>query len=323
MNRQQRGNKMSTITSTVTPLETRMASDVSGRIYSVDRAQFSRDFNKRPFQVKHPLAGHPAFTMDRLHELLERSLKIPDKVYWNAGKKAIGQKWNDRPGRDFSVAEAFQRIRETDAWIVIFGAECDPEINVLLERGMAEIREMTGISLAHESKNSGCIIFITSPHRVTEYHIDRECSMLLQIHGKKTIHIFDKYDREVLPEAELERFWTNDNNAAMYKPELQSRATSFLLEPGTAVHIPINAPHWLENGDDISVSVNQNFQYKNDKLANIYRSNYYMRKFGFNPQPPGRSLVKDRIKAHSMQVPVYLAKQAAAIKGKLRGKQVG
>lgn len=296
------------------------APQVPERIYTVDRAIFAENFNQRPFTVDHSLSGHPAFTMDRLHELLERSLPIPDKVYWNAGKRGIGQRWSDRPGRDFSIEEAFRRIRETDAWIIIFGADRDPEIHDMLEQGLAEVQGLTGIPLDREAKSSQSIIFITSPHRITEYHIDCECSMLLQIYGKKTIHVFDQTDRDVLTEQELERFWTVDTNAATYKPDLQNRATSFLLEPGKAVHIPINAPHWLENGDDISVSVNQNFQYKNDKLANIYRANYYIRKMGLNPLPPGRSQLQDRLKGQGMNVPVALAKKAVAMKKKLLHK---
>jgi hypothetical protein len=308
-------------TSTIAPPKTGTIPTVPERIFTVDRAKFGEDFNKRPFLLEHSLASHPAFTMDRLHELLERSLSIPDKVYWNAGKKDIGQRWKDRPGRDFSIEEAFRRIRETDAWIIIFGADRDPEIHALLEQGLAEVQGMTGIPLDREAKSSQSIIFITSPHRITEYHIDKECSLLLQVHGKKTIHVFDQKDREVLTEEELERFWTVDNNAATYKPDLQGRAKSFLLEPGKAVHIPINAPHWLENGDDISVSINQNFEYRNEKLANVYRANYYARKMGLAPLPPGRSQMRDRIKAHGMRLPVFMAKQAVAVKESLKSKK--
>lgn len=311
---------MSTMTNTVAPRIQSPVHDTPKNIFTVDPARFAEDFNKRPFTLEHSLGGHPAFTMDRLHGLLERSLPIPNKVYWNAGKKAIGQRWKDRPGRDFSIEEAFQRIRETDAWIIIFGADRDPEIHALLEQGLGEVQGMTGIPLDREAKSSQSIIFITSPHRITEYHIDKECSLLLQIHGKKTIHVFDQNDREVLSEEELERFWSVDNNAATYKEKLQERAKSFLLEPGKAVHIPINAPHWLENGDDISVSINQNFEYRNEKLANIYRANYYARKMGLTPTPPGRSYVRDRIKAHGMRLPVFMAKQALAAKEKLRRK---
>ena len=311
---------MSTITSTVAPPAAETISHTPKRIFDVDRAKFAQDYNVRPFTLDHPLSSHPAFTMDRLQDLLERSLPIKGKVYWNAGKKDIGQKWRDRPGRDFSVEEAFRRIRETDAWITIFGAEQDPEIHDLLEQGLTEVQDLTGIRLDREAKITQSYIFITSPHRVTEYHIDRECSMLLQIHGKKTIHIFDKTDREVLTEEELEHFWTVNNNAPNYKPNLQHRATSFQLEPGKAVHIPTNCPHWLQNGNDISVSVNQNFVFREEKLGNIYRANYYARKMGLTPLPPGQSYLRDQIKAHGMRLPSFLAKNARAAKEKLRKK---
>lgn len=311
---------MSTITSTIAQPVKGSAPRTPDRIFTVDREQFARDYNKRPFSLQHNLSSQPAFTMDRLHALLERSLPIKDKVYWNAGPKRIDQRWSDQPGRDFSIEEAFRRIRECDAWIIIFGAERDPEIHDFLERGLAEVQELGGISLAKEAKTHQSILFITSPHRITNYHIDCECSLLLQIYGKKTIHIFDQTDREVLTELELERFWTVDTNAAIYKEALQHRAMSYLLEPGMAVHIPTNAPHWLQNGDDISVSVNQNFQYRNERLANIYRANYYLRKMGVNPLPPGHSVLKDRFKGESMVVPVALGKQLQDFKKRFEKK---
>lgn len=311
---------MATTTANIAGPNREATTHVPERLYAVNREKFAENFNRRPFMLDHSLSGHPAFTMDRLHSLLERSLPIPNKVYWNAGKKAINQRWKDRPGRDFSIEEAFRRIRETDAWIIIFGADRDPEIHDLLEQGLKEVEQMTGIELSKEAKSRQSIIFITSPHRITEYHIDRECSLLLQVYGKKTIHIFDQWDREVLSEEELERFWSVDNNAAIYKPDLQHRASSFLLEPGKAVHIPINAPHWLENGDDISVSVNQNFEFLDKRLGNIYRANYLVRKMGFHPVPPGKSPVRDAIKAHGMKLPIFAARQARDLREKLRKK---
>ncbi|MEO6966794.1 MAG: hypothetical protein ABI076_13020 [Acidobacteriaceae bacterium] len=309
---------MSTTTATVAPSVSREVSHAPERLYSVNREKFAQNFNRHPFMLDHSLSSHPAFTMDRLYTLLERSLPIPNKVYWNAGKKGINQRWDDRPGRDFSIEEAFRRIRETDAWIIIFGADRDPEIHDLLEQGLAEVQEMTGIALSKEAKSRQSIIFITSPRRITEYHIDRECSLLMQVYGKKTIHVFDQTDREVLSEEELERFWTADTNAATYKPHLQHRASSFLLEPGKAVHIPINAPHWLENGDDISVSVNQNFEFLDQKLGNVYRANYYARKMGFHPRPPGQSQMRDAIKAQGMRFPSFAAQRVRALGAKLK-----
>jgi hypothetical protein len=143
-------------------------------------------------------------------------------------------------------------------------------------------------------------LFITSPNRITTYHIDRECNYLLQIHGDKVISLFDRYDREVLPEEELERFWSVDNNAAVFKEHYRDRGRDFRLSPGTGVHIPVNAPHWLRNGNNISVTLAITFQFPDTHLANVYRVNYYLRKAGLRPLPPGRSKVRDALKAWAM-----------------------
>lgn len=62
------------------------------------------------------------------------------------------------------------------------------------------------------------MIFLTSPNRVTSYHIDRECNFLMQVSDEKTINVFDRNDHEVVPDEELENFWSKDNNAGIYKP---------------------------------------------------------------------------------------------------------
>ncbi len=280
----------------------------SGQIMDIQPATFAEKFNKVSFDFQHKLQNQPALSMDRLMELFEKTLPYPDQVYWDAGEKDVNQRWNERPGRDFPADQAIERIRENGAWIILFGAERDPEIAALLEESIQEVNELSGGKLFPLMKVRSAYIFITSPRRITTYHIDRECNFLLQIRGEKTIHVFDRYDRDVLPESELETFWTKDNNAPRYRPELQGRAQSTLLKPGTGVHIPVNATHWLQNGDDISVSLSLNFQFKNEQLGNVYRANYYLRKLGLNPTPPGKRSSLDHLKARGMSVPVAAAK---------------
>lgn len=293
--------------------------DKNGPILQVSEDVFRRHFDKTPFLFEHALADHPAFTMNRLAQLLEMTIPHPELLYWDAGQKEINQRWNDQPGRDFPVEEAFKRIREKGAWIILFGAERDPEIAALLERGMDQIESLCGYSVFNDVKVRDAYIFITAPKRITAYHIDFQCGFLLQLHGDKTIHVFDRGDREVTTEEEIERFWTKDTNAAIYKPEFQSRAHTWLLKPGLGVHLPVNSPHWLQNGDDISVSLSLNFQFKNSRLADIYRANYYLRKLGIQPIPPGISMWRDRAKAHSMATPVAIAKMLKNLNGK-KGK---
>lgn len=289
--------------------------DIGSEVFQIAPDEFRREFNKSSFTFPHTLAGHPAFTMERLEKLLEMTVSHPELLYWDAGEKRIDQRWNEKPGRDFSVQEAFRRIRECGAWIILFSAERDPEIARILEQSMQQVQELSGYNLFDEVKVRSAYIFITAPHRVTSYHIDFQCNFLLQLHGEKTIHVFDQNDRELLTEEELERFWTNDTNAAVYKPELQNRAHTVVMKPGMGVHLPVNAPHWLKNGDDISVSLSLNFQFKNAKYANIYRANYFLRKMGMNPAPPGRSKTFDLLKGHGMDLPVESMKLLKKLKG--------
>jgi hypothetical protein len=298
------------------------AAPVEPEVFRIPTGEFQQRFNKSPFAFRHTLAGRPAFTMERLENLLEMTIPHPELLYWDAGEKRVDQRWNEKPGRDFSVQEAFRRIRESGAWIILFSAERDPEIAHILEESMLQVQRLSGYDLFDDVKVRNAYIFITAPHRVTTYHIDFQCGFLLQLHGTKTIHLFDQTDRELLPEEELERFWTKDTNAATYRPEMQDRASTVVLEPGIGVHVPVNAPHWLQNGDDISVSLSLNFQFKNPKIANIYRTNYYLRRLGLHPTPPGRSRLLDYAKGYGMNIPVEAIKMMKKLKGKETGSRI-
>ena len=114
------------------------------------------------------------------------------------------------------------------------------------------------------------------------------------------ISVFNKNNSDVLPEKEIERFWTVDNNAAVYKERYQNRATVYSLGPGKGIHVPVNAPHWVQNKNNISVTLSVNFQFHEDHVAHVYRANYILRKLGINPMPPGHSRVRDRLKCLAM-----------------------
>jgi hypothetical protein len=254
-------------------------------------------FNRTPFEFFHGLADHPLFTLPRLLELAKVTQRTrPDDLYYDAGADIrVGQRW-DQMGPKPPVEEALQRIENSGAWITLHQSQKDPEYGELFHQCMREFEEFTGVDVKKVMRVEDALIFITSPSRVTPYHIDRECNFLLQIRGEKSIYIFDQNDREVLPEKEVERFWTIDNNSAVYKEQFQARARTLRLVPGNGVHIPVNAPHWLKNDDNVSVSLSVNFTWKDSERANIYRANYFLRKLGMQPQPPGRSRLGDATK---------------------------
>ncbi len=64
--------------------------------------------------------------------------------------------------------------------------------------------------------------------------------------------------------------------------------------------MPVNAPHWVQNSNNISVTLAMIFQFPESVLGNVYRANHFIRKLGIKPRPPGSSRVGDKVKAFAM-----------------------
>jgi hypothetical protein len=288
----------------------------------VESPVFKENFNKHPFLFEHRLANHPLFSMPRLLELaLETRAKRPQELYYDAGHNVpIGARWSEM-GNKPPLEEAFERIQDAGSWITIHQAQRDPDYAAVFHECMREFESLTGQDFKKMMRVEDALIFITSPKRTTTYHIDRECNFLMQISGSKTIHMFDQRDKDVVPETELETFWAVDKNAGRYKPELQERSTPHRLVPGNGIHIPINDPHWLQNDDNISISLSVNFTLKDSERANIYRANYFLRKAGLKPEPPFTSPVKDVVKNAMMSASYVPARSAIRTLRRLRGQE--
>ncbi len=267
------------------------------RVSIFDNNIFREKFNRKWFDFEHTLAANPLFSLERLVALAKLTAKLrPHDLYFDKGASRIGQRWNETPACDLPIEETIRKLEQEGAWIVMKHAELDPAYESIIHRTMSEVLELTGREMERKVKFAEIILFVTSPKRLTTYHIDRECNFAAQIRGNKTIYMFDREDRDVLTEPEIERFWAVDNNAAVYKPHLQDRAEAFLLRPGNGIHIPVNCPHWLQNHDNVSITASLNFKFKDAVLGNVYRANHAIRKLGINPLPPGRSASRDAVK---------------------------
>ena len=129
-------------------------------------------------------------------ELAERTIKTrPAGIYYDAGDIRVDQRWDQMPKKQFSVVETMKRIETCGAWLLFKDVQRDPDYRAFLGRGWDKIKAKIGDNLKSQVLREDALIFVTSPKRIATYHIDRECSFLLQIKGTKTIHIFDRADR--------------------------------------------------------------------------------------------------------------------------------
>lgn len=277
----------------------------SQHIFECDPVVFEQNFNRLPHEVHHTLVTNSLFELPALADLARR-VASREHPHHPKGDIHIDQKGADantrfdlRDRTKTDVGELVKEIERGQTWIILKHIEREPGYREVFETCISNILRYTGKQILRDIKWFEAILFITSPNRRTEYHIDRECSWLFQIQGCKDIHFFDRNDKDVLPDEELERYWVVDNLAATYKPQYESRALVYRMRPGTGVHSPVNTPHWLQNGDNVSVSLNINFQFHEYAWENLFKANHYLRRAGLTPSSPGTHPLTDRIKSRA------------------------
>ena len=75
----------------------------------------------------------------------------------------------------------------------------------------------TGHPEARRIELREAFIFVSSPGAVTPFHIDPEWNFLLQVRGRKIIHVFPADDRSLVSEEELERFYSGGHRNLAFR----------------------------------------------------------------------------------------------------------
>ena len=269
------------------------------RLLDIDSETIRAGFNRAPFLLRHHLAGHPLFSLQRLIELANR---LPEEnVKYNGADISVATGLYEGPRTGLSIRETIRQIEECRSWMVIKNVELDPEYRQLLDRCMDEVQLFSEPIYPGMFRREG-FIFISSPGSVTPFHMDPEHNFLLQIRGKKQINIWDSKDRSVLSEITLEKYFSDVDRQIEFKEEYQQKASVFELTPGTGLHFPVVAPHWVRNGDEVSVSFSITFRTPaSERQRVVYCVNAGLRGKGLNPTPPGASAFRDLAKYYGFR----------------------
>lgn len=267
----------------------------SPNLISFDLVTFHEKFNRTPFLVQHRLSSHPLFTLPKLVEL---SRRLPaSSVKYNDGGLKVTADLENAPPTELSVQETINRIEDRCSWMVLKNVHEDPGYREVLMGCLKDIEEYSE-ELEPGMCEPRAFIFISSPNSVTPFHIDPEINFLLQIRGSKRMSIFDPLDREILPETKLEQFFLAEHlGIVQYHDHFQPRAFIAEITPGIGVHCPVTAPHWVQNGPDVSISFSITFRSApSRRRRDIYWINAHMRRLGFSPSAFGESMWRDQLK---------------------------
>ncbi|MCA9025524.1 MAG: cupin-like domain-containing protein [Planctomycetaceae bacterium] len=264
------------------------------RLLDIDPGLFAEKFGREPFLIEHQLCDHPLFNVDRLLQLAQT---LPEKhIEYNAGNLPVVVEPGKTPANGLSAAETIRRIRECKSWLVLKYVEQDPEYADLLERCLAEVA-VHSEPIYPGMCSPQSFIFLTSPGSVTPYHIDPEHNFLLQIRGAKKIRMFDGRDRSILSEQDLEQLYSDSDDQErnlQLEDANREKGWTFDLQSGYGLHFPVTYPHWVENGDEVSISYSITFRtpdlYRRQVL---YALNDRRRRNGESPRPVGEAPLRE------------------------------
>jgi hypothetical protein len=261
-----------------------------------DLDKFSALYPEVPGIVRHNLADHPMFSLDALAQLAARL--DPATIEYNRGDLPTGVDPDAIPDNGLSIAETIRGIESNGSWMVLKFVERDPAYGALLKATLDELLPIvtprTGAMHQLEA-----FIFLSSPNSVTPLHFDPEHNILLQLGGSKTMTIFPQTDSEIAPGAAHERFYQGLAHRNLpWSDDYATRGRAFTLKAGDGMFVPVMAPHWVKNGDAVSISFS--VTWRSDwtyAVADAHAMNAVLRKTGLNPAFPGRYPAQNRTKA--------------------------
>jgi hypothetical protein len=272
---------------------------VSSVVTEIAPDQQARMRELKSFKFKHSLGKFPALSIPNVAKLTQRLLdeKRFEQVFCSMGDKS-GYSDKESAGK---VLDALQSLDTAGAWLRLTRVdEINEEFRDICETFYGDLSKLLNRDIKSEVMKTFVTLFISSPNKITPYHIDHTWNFLLQIDGNKTVHLYDEKDQRVLS-PEIQEGWymqqckVEENKAVA--------GIAYDLAPGEAAHHPVNAPHWVQNGPDVSVSLSFGLcLHSSNDDAKVHQINYLLRRMGMNPTPPRKSKWKDSVKIRTVKL---------------------
>jgi hypothetical protein len=240
--------------------------------------------------LTHTFTDHPLLQRDALVELGRR---CRGTNRWYSFASGV------QPGTDFDTAAAMYpsgqsavaslgAIEDAKSWVLLRHIQADPMYRTLVDQAFEPIIDRIERVDPGVYYRAGWI-FSASPNTCTPFHIDRSHVLLLQVHGTKTVYVWDPTDRATLDDLVRDDFHArHDLSRAHWQEAFRERAHVFHLKPGTGVYMPLTSPHMVETSQEASRTVS--FTYNTTATRRVGRIHVLrdaLRRMGLKSPPVG------------------------------------
>jgi hypothetical protein len=242
----------------------------------------ARDFTKVNLAFEHGLANRSMFSDRGLISLLDRYPR--DKLgVFTMGKDPVDwQSWRKGSAGDLTGAQLLEAAKSGRIWLNLRHAnDYLHEYATLEDEIFADKKKASGVRTFKRDLG----MLISSAKAQVFYHLDVPLVSLWQIRGQKRVWVYPVED-PYIGEEQLERIVLKETAEQFaYRPEWDEGAQVYDLTPGKMVTWAQNAPHRIENGPMLNVSLSIEFMTPAALMrANVLYANGILRKKGKSPR---------------------------------------
>lgn len=273
--------------------------------------QATRSWGTAPIRLQHRLTETGLFTDDSLAVIID---SYPVESYSLISMGAFGRERRWRLGRieGMNGREIIETIRDNQLWLNLRSIDqVDARFGKLFASFLRELGEDVPGLAPYPGKMG---VLISGPNTRVDYHADLPGQSLWQIRGEKTVYVYPPTPPYISPE-QLQDITYDGVEKIAYEAGFDAGATVLPLKTGEMLHWQLNAPHRVDNGPMMNVSVTTEYlTHEIKRLNQMNLANAILRrKLGVNDN------------ARQLAGLGYLAKvllQAGYVKAGLRDKEL-
>ncbi|WP_300393047.1 hypothetical protein [Henriciella sp.] len=246
-----------------------------------------KTFGNAIHQANHTLHKSPAFCDASLAALLDAYPRDQLGI-WTFAKHGEG---DEAPIRgvapDLSGEELLAAVRDGRIWLNLRATNQRVENYAAIGEQIFDTLQDAG---GHKVFKRDMGVLISSPGVNVHYHLDIPMVALLQIRGEKTVWIYPASE-QFAPSEKVESIALRQQEEGLpFRNEFESEAVEIQLKPGMALTWPQAAPHRVQNGSMLNVSLSCEFMTVPALLrANAFYANGRLRRdFGARPERPDK-----------------------------------
>ena len=182
----------------------------------------------------------------------------PQDIIYRSAAGGVNSQMTRLPLPDWSAVPLHARLAAETTSLMLQNVErYDREFRTAVDRLIEWAARTLSVS-TQQFKYCTASIFLSSPGAISSYHTDREQNFLVHLRGQKIVHVFPR--RLSVPQELLVAMFRKRKGIHFeYDPMLESAASLYPLRPGNILYVPRNCPHWVDNSDQVAMSLSINF----------------------------------------------------------------